>query len=220
MKKILNGLIFLSSLTGFSQNIEIIGGFNNNNFYDFQQNEGHFSSSYESDYGYTFRIGIENIKVDWMTLRFTLSFDNYVGKLTASEGGLGGGYTTNAKVDKSIISLGVFPINFKIIDRINLNFGFELSRLISESYSGTNSGWLMGQSNWSYNLNDKYERYSSKTYFGLRGRVAYDFNISDKLAISPQYSYYFGFSNEFDEFPKVTKSMRHYFCIGLQRKIK
>ena len=220
MRNLTLTLILFTSLSAFSQNIEINGGLNKNNFFDFQQNEGHFSSSYNSDYGYAIRIGIENIKVDWLTLRFTLGFDKYGGELTASDGGLGGGYTTDAKVDKSVISLGMFPLNLKIIDRIDLNFGFEFSGLISENFSGISSGWLMGEPDWSYDLNDKYERFSSKTYFGLRGRIAYDFNISDKLAISPQYSYYFGLSNEFDEFPEATKSMRHYFSIGIQRKIK
>jgi len=213
-------LLFLCSFTAFSQNIEIIGGLNKNNFFDFKQNEGHFSSSYDSDYGYTIRIGIENIKVDKLILRFILSYCKYGGELTASDGGLGGGYTTKARIDKSVISIGVFPINFKIIDRIDLNFGFELSGLISDDFRGTSSGWLMGRSEWSYDLNDKYNRFSSKTYFGLRGRIAYDFYFTNILTISPQYSYYFGLSNEFYEFPKVTKSMRHYFCIGLQIKIK
>jgi len=220
MKKILTGLIILCSLTAYSQNIELIGGLNKNNFFDFQQNEGHFSSSYQPDYGYTIRLGVENITFDCLTLRFTLGFDKYEGELTASDGGLGGRYTTDAKIDKSVISLGVFPLNFKIVDRIDLNFGFELSGLIRENYSGTSSGWLMGNPDWSYDLNDKYDKFNSKTYFGLRGRIAYDFNISDKLAISPQYSYYFGLVKEFDEFPEETKSMRHYFCIGLQRKLK
>ncbi|MDA3911193.1 MAG: hypothetical protein PF448_07545 [Bacteroidales bacterium] len=220
MYKILIGLIFLSSLTSYSQNIEIIGGLNKNSFFDFQQNEGYYSSSYDSDYGYAIRIGIENIQVDWLTLRFTLSYDKYGGELEASDGGMGGTYTTNAKIDKSVISFGVFPVNFKIIDRIDLNFGFEFTGLLNENFSGISSGWTIAEPNWSYELNEKYDSYSSKTYFGLRGRIAYDFYISDKLAISPQYSYYFGLSNEFDQFPEATKSMRHYFCIGLQRKIK
>lgn len=220
MKKIFIGLFFISSLSAFSQTIEIIGGLNQNNFFDFQEGEGHFKSSYTSDYGYTIRLGLDDIKADWMSLRLTLSYDKYSGSLTASDGGLGGGYTTNARIDKSVISLGVFPLNFKILDRIDLNFGLELSGLINEKFSGTSSGWLTGHPNWSYDLIDKYDRYNSRFYLGLSGRIAYDFYISDNLAISPQYSYYFGLSNEFDEFPDETKSMRHYFCIGLQRKLK
>jgi hypothetical protein len=220
MKIILIGLFFLNGLTLFSQNLEIISGINKNTFFDFQQNEGHFSSSYTSDFGYAIWLGIEDIKAGWLKLRFTLGYDKYGGSLKASDGGLGGGYTTVAEIDKSVISLGVFPINFKIIDKINLNFGVEISGLINESFKGTSSGWILGEPDWSYDLNDKYDKYSAKTYFGLRSRIAYDFNISDNLAISPQYSYYFGLSKEFDEFPEATKSMRHYFCIGIKRKIK
>lgn len=220
MKRIFIAWILLSSMTAFSQNLEVIGGLNKNHFFDFQQNEGYFTSSYDSDYGYAICIGLEDIKIDWLTLRFTLSYEKYGGELDASDGVLGGGYTTNAKIDKSVISLGVFPLNFKIIDRIDLNFGFEIAGLINENFSGTSSGWSMGGPDWSYDLNEKYDRYSSKAYFGLRGRIAYDFNISDKLSISPQYSYYLGLSNEFDEFPEATKSMRHYFSVGLQRKLK
>lgn len=219
MKRILIGFILLSSLTVLSQKIEIIGGLNKNAFFDFRENKGHFSSNFISGYGYAVRIGIEEIKVDGVNLRFTLSYDKYGGELDVSDGGLGGGFATNAKVDKSIISLGVFPMNFKIIDRIDLNFGFELAGMISENVTGKSSGWIMNESEWSYDLNEKDNRYNSETYFGLRGRIAYDFIISDRLAISPQYSYYFGLTNEFDEFPKKTKSMRHYFCIGIQRKL-
>ena len=219
MKQILAVLIILNSLTLFSQNVEILGGLNKNSFFDFMQNDVHFNSSYNSYFSYSIRIGIDDVKVDWLPLRFTLSYDKYGGKVNASVGGLGGGNTIIAEIDKSIISLGVFPINFKIIDRIDLNFGFEISGLINENFNGTESGWQMGEADWSYNLIDKYNRYSAKTNFGLRGRIAYDFNISDELAISPQYSYYFGLSNEFEEFPQETKSMRHYFCIGFQIKI-
>ena len=219
MKKLIIGLILLNSLTVFSQNIELFGGLNKNSFFDYRQDEGHFVSSYNSELGYSFGIGIDNIKLDRLALRFTLNYDNYGGKIEAIDGGLGSGFRTIAEIDKSILSLGIFPVNFRFFDRIDLNFGFEISGLINEKYIGTTSGWSMGQPGWSYDLNDKYDRFSSKIYFGLRGRIAYDFNLSDNLAISPQYSYYFGLSDEFVEFPEKTKSMRHYLSIGLQRKI-
>lgn len=219
MKHLIIASILLSSLTLFAQNIEIIGGVNKNSFFDYEQKPGHFNSAYNSDYGYAFRIGIENVKVDWMTLRFTLGYEKYGGTFEASDGGLGGRYTTKASIDKSIISLGVFPINFTIFDRIDFNFGFELAGLLNENISGSSSGWLMGESDWTYDLSEIHDRYNAKTNFGLRGRIAYDINLSDKLSISPQYSYYLGLSNEFDAFPKETRSMRHYFGIGLQRQL-
>lgn len=219
MKNALFTILILCSLPVFSQSIAIIGGMNRNSFFDFKQDEFHYSSSYSSDLGYTIRIGLEDIKVNWLKLRFTLSYDKYGGKIAISDWALGGGDETIAKIDKSIISLGIFPLNFKIVDRININLGFEMAGLISEDIEGTKEFWEMGQV-WSKDLNDIYDRYSARTYFGLRGRIAYDIRITDNLAISPQYSYYFGLSHEFDDSPELTRSMRHYFSIGLQRKIK
>jgi hypothetical protein len=201
-----------------SQSIEIIGGLNKNVFFD-RGGGARFNSSYTSELGFVGRIGLD-IKLDWLQTRFTLSFDKYSGKLTAHDGGQAGSYTTTADIDKSIISFGFFPINFKIIKRIDLNFGIEQSILIHERFNGTNSGYMIGGSTWDYNLEDRFDKYSSKGYFGLRGRLAYDFNLTDNLILSPQYSFYYGLSNEFIEFPEYTKSMRHYFCIGLEKKIK
>ncbi len=96
----------------------------------------------------------------------------------------------------------------------------EGSLLISESFKGTYSAWEMGETDIGYDLNNLYDNYSSRRYFGLRARLAYDFNISKELVISPQYSYYLGLSGEFDEFPETTTSMRHYFSIGIQTKLK
>jgi len=220
MKKFLTILILISVTNSFGQKIELFGGTNNNIFHDYKNNEGQFSSSYKSDWGYTVGAGLDSIKIDWLTLRFTLQFDKYGGKLNASDGGLGGANTTVATINKSIISLGIFPINFRFFKRIDLNFGLIISKLIGETYSGTSSGWTMNQPNWSYNLQDKYNRYSSSTYFGFQGRIAYDFKISKSIWITPQYLYYFGLSNEFVEFPEETKSIRHYICIGIKYKIK
>jgi hypothetical protein len=211
-------LLNISNL--FGQKLEMFGGANNNMFHNYHNNEGHFMSSYNSDFGFTAGFGLDSIRIDWLTFRFTLQFDKYAGKLEASDGGLGSGFTTIAKVDKSVISLGIFPINFRILKRIDLNFGLIISRLIDESFNGTSSGWIMNQPNWSYNLQDKYNQYSSATYFGFQGRIAYDFKLSKLIWISPQYIYYFGLSNEFVEFPEDTKSMRHYFCIGIKKKFK
>ncbi|MGC8823114.1 MAG: hypothetical protein ACP5PZ_00760 [Bacteroidales bacterium] len=202
------------------QEVEAFLGANNNIFHDYNNNEGHFRSVYTSDYGFSGGLALDNIKFDWLTLRFTLQFDNYKGKLNVSDGGLGGDNKTIANTDKSVISLGVFPINCQILKRINLNFGFIISRLINESFDGTISGWAINQPNYTYNLQDKYTRISTLTYLGLQGRIAYDFKISKSLIISPQYIYYFGLSNEFAIFPETTKSMRHYFSIGIKRSIK
>ncbi|MDA3819133.1 MAG: hypothetical protein PF590_01465, partial [Candidatus Delongbacteria bacterium] len=179
-------LILINSMTLPGQNIDLSGGLNSNKFHDFLVRE----SSYNSDFGYTIRIGMENIKVDWLTLRLTLSYDKYGGELNASEFTVGSGHSTVAKIDKSVVSFTVFPINFNIIDRIDLNFGFEVAGLVYEKFKGTYEYWAMGNPYiyHSYDLHDKYDSYNAKTYFGLRGRLAYNVKIADNLSILPQYA--------------------------------
>lgn len=219
MKQLFTTFIIFCSFSVFSQNVELIGGMNKNKFFDYEKDEGHFNSSYDSQYGYSIQIAIENIRIDTLKWRFTLGYEKYGGSINVRDGGLGGGVTTNAEIEKSIISVGVFPLNFRIIDRIDINVGFEVGALINENIAGTTSGWSMGTNGYSYDLSDEHKRYNAKAYFGLRGRVAYDFKVSEKMAISPQYSYYFELTKEFDEFPEFSKSMRHFIGIGVQRKI-
>jgi hypothetical protein len=207
-------------MTLFGQKIELFGGPDKNIFHDYDQNQSHFSSAYKSGLDFTAGIGVDSVKIDWLTMRFTLQFSNYGGELEASDGGLGSMSTTKAKINKSVISLGIFPLNCRIFHRIDLNFGLEISRLIGEKFSGTSSGWMMGRPDWSYDLHDQFKRYSSLVYFGFRGKISYDLFLSKSIIIFPQYSYYFGLSNEFDQFPETTKSMRHSFCIGIKRKLK
>ena len=46
-------------------------------------------------------------------------------------------------------------------------------------------------------------------------RVGYEFRLSDRMMLAPQYSFYYGLSPEFEQFPEETKSMRHFLGIGL-----
>jgi hypothetical protein len=220
MKTFFTIVICFSCLTLFGQKIELFGGQNKNTFFNSAQTSGHFNSSYNSGSGFFAGIGVDSVKVDWMTMRFTLQLEKYGGKLEASDGGLGGGNSTHASIDKSIITLGLFPLNFRILKKIDLNLGLEISRLLDESFNGTIGGWMMGQPNWSENLQDKYSRFSSLSYFGIRGKISYDFLLTHSIIISPQFSYYYGLSGEFDEFPTETKSMRYSFGLGLKKEIK
>jgi hypothetical protein len=220
IKAILTFVIIANSVIVFCQKIEVFGGINSNIFYDHNENNPHYNSSYKSDFGYCAGIGFESKKKDWLTVRFTLQLDNYGGEINAYTGELGGGNLTEATIDKWLISLGLFPVNFRLCHKIDLNFGLEVSRLIKETYIGTLSGWLYKQPNWSYDLHDIYDHFSSPIYIGLRGRISYEFKLSKSYVITPQYSFYFGLSKEFQEFPHETKSMRHYLNVGIKKKIK
>jgi hypothetical protein len=219
-KLVLFIIAFLICESLFSQNIELIGGLNNNNFYYSNKDDHYITSNYSPGYGYTIKIGIDDIKLEWLRLRFTLGYDNYNGKLEEDYYGLSASYLTIAEIEKSIISLGIFPINFKIKNKLDINLGFEISRLVYEKFEGTRSGWALSEAYFNYDLKEKYDKFSSSKYTGLIARVAYDLNLTKNIIISPQYSFYYGISNEFVEVFTGTKSMRHMICIGIEKKLK
>lgn len=155
MKYTFSTLLLLINLALFSQNLELVGGINTNRFFDFREGEGHFNSTYNSQLGYSFRFAIQDVKIETLKWRFTLGYEKYGGEINVKDGGRGGGYTTQAKIGKSVISIGIFPLNFKIIDRIDINVGFEIAGLISENVNGTRSGWTIYNPSYSHDLNDE-----------------------------------------------------------------
>ena len=213
-------LFILISNNLFSQKIELFGGINKNKFFDFEGNYPHFSSTYYSDYGLSASLGIDSVKLDWLLLKFTIQYDIYKGKLIANNGGLGGSFNTRASVNKSIISLGIFPVNFKIWKRINFSLGFSVSRLLNESFTGIMQSSILNKPPSTSLLQDQYKQYSSNSNTGIQGSLSYDIRMSKSIWISPQYSYYFGLKKEFREFPTETKAMRQLLAIGIKKKIR
>lgn len=219
-------LIYFNSLAVLCQRIEVAGGMNRNIFYDLRKEDPHFTSTYNPGWGYVIKAGIQDVKVDWLTLKITLEYDNYIGQFKASHGGLGGRWYTSANTKKSVISLGLFPLNFEIRERIELNFGMEMSRLIREDFKGKKGGWILiiGEQFdkdpiWSYALEAECDEFNSKYYFGFKASIAYKIDLGQSLYLKPEYSWFIGTSEEFLEFPTITKSMRHYLCIGIGKKL-
>jgi len=190
-----------------------MGGVNKNNFFDYAEG-GHYRSAYHYGYGYVLKAGIDGIKTDKLRWRFTLGYERYSGELHVGDGGLGGGHITKASIEKSVISAGVFPLNFTIFKRIDLNAGVEYSALLQENFSGTFHVWSIISPGTARDLHELYTDYSAKSCIGVIGRIAYNINISDKLILSPQYSFYYGLSEEFREFPRETRSLRHQFGVA------
>ncbi len=210
----------MSSSFAIGQNMEVYGGLNTNHFHDFKSEYGHYGSNYNVGAGYSFGIAVDGIQADWMSFRFTLKFDKYSGSLTAINGGLAGVSRTNAKIKKSLVSFGAFPVNLQLLKKIDFNLGFEISKLISETFQGTRSGSRLGRPDWSYDLQEEYSEYNSARNFGLNARLAYNLKVNESISISPQYCFYFGLSQEFIKFPEATKAVRHFLGIGIKKKLK
>lgn len=214
-------LLVILTLPTYGQKIELYTGALYNNFYDWNNNDPHYSSDYSNKWGYSVGIAIDSLKFEWHTLRIGIQYDNYSGNMFARSGGQGGSYSVDGQIQKGIISLSIYPINIRrLIKRMQISIGFTGSILIHESFSGDYNGWIMGQGESSGRIEDKYDSYSSNITFGIQSLINYRIPISYGLEIVPQYSFYFGLSKELKEKPREMKSNRHYFLLGLRKKIK
>lgn len=215
-------LILVNCINVIGQSIDIYGGGTINQPFDLNK-DSHTETSYSLNNGYAIGIGIENIKVDWLTMRFTLEYNWYDGKVFEREFGLGGGSSFTADFEKSMISLGFYPINKYLFNRLDINIGMVFSRLVHEEFSGSAGGYQMvdsgGYESYRTDLHDRIESFSAPWAFGLQTRIAYDIYLTESLVLSPQYSFYLGIAREFLPTYNNTKLMRHYFCIGFEKRL-
>ncbi|HET6558382.1 MAG TPA: hypothetical protein VFG54_13775 [Prolixibacteraceae bacterium] len=213
-------LICISSLSLYSQSIEVFGGANRNLFYGKKDaNYSYFTANYQAGDGFTAGIGIDSLHINRFRMRFALQFDQYNGGFNAeSNSGKAVYQRAMGEIVKSVVSLGFFPLNFTIKKKLDLNFGAEVSSLLNENVSGTGfyESLVEGEPV-TYGLSDHYDRYSTRATYGLKSRMAYSLALS-KILLIPQYSFYYGLSSEFREFPEAAKSMRHSLCIGIKMK--
>jgi hypothetical protein len=216
MRTIVALLFLLLSFSISAQNIEVTTGALYNKYFDIEQDYGYKSYSFQSAYGFAVNVGYER-KFEWLPLRFTLGYENYGGAIIASDFGHMYSNSVDFEIRKSMLTLGIYFINFSFFDHLDLNIGLQFNRLLDESVKGSGESRVYSDSPVPTITVLNYEGQKSNT--GLRGRLAYDFDLNDRFAISPQYDFYYGLSNESEDFPSTIRSYRHYISIGLQMNV-
>lgn len=198
-----------------AQKFQFSSGVNLNNFFELQYDDRPYNASdYSSKYGGYFALGFEYMMYDTFPVYLTISYEYLGGKANVRSGGLGGGTAVNVETNKSVVSLGITPFKQKIYKQLNLKIGFVFSVLLKESFSGTKTV-AAGNIPINMNLKEVSNSFNSKYYFGIQGAISYDISINNNLILVPHYNYYIGFSDEFKDFPRRTKAMRHSLGIGI-----
>lgn len=221
MKYIYIFILILFNFSIYSQSLELFGGMTLNKFYDTDDTRPRHNGTYSSGSDIFIGLGFHQVDMSDAKLGFTLTYEKYGGDLRGFSGGMGGGLTVDAKITKSILSFGIFPLDKKVFKEFNINEGFIFSKLIKETYNGSYKISITSNSSLSTNeeLRDKYKSFSTSSQIGLKAGLSYDIYISDKVFLKPQYSFYFGLSKEIKEFPRTVKSMRHFLGVGIKRKL-
>ena len=202
----------------YGQKIEFSGGINQNSFFDLQAQDNHLQTKYDAGYGYSAGIFIYDIKFDTIHIGLSLRYDYYQGSFYSENSGLSYGHSTKAEVKKSTVGIGLYPLNFSVLNKIRFHFGIEFSVKLDDQYSGYKSSWSIGPP--LTTTTDSTLKYLDRSNFwGICGRISYDFKINENWFIAPQYRFYFGLSEEFNDVEAKIKSMRQSLEIGIIRKI-
>lgn len=208
-------IIIASELSG--QRIEVLGGLNRNTIFT-RYDDPHTTYKFYQGRGVNFGIALDSIIKGKMQYRITFHYENYCGGVDRSEIFLGGATDLNSRFTKSIVSFGFFPLNFRFHKIIETNLGIEFSRLQAETVTGAYSQWTWSKPKDTQNL-DQVGRFNSKSYLGIRARIALDLRVWKSLNIVPQYLFYFG-SEEFEMYQLKGKSVRHSICLGIKRRLR
>ena len=216
MKRLLVIILFVVNSSLYAQNIEVIPWFGRSYLFDFEEETPHFNSDYKTGLVYGGSIGVSDIKFSDMNLRLIFGFQRYSNELVVGSGGLGGHSTTELDVDKSVLTIGVYPFKRKLFDKFDFELGVEYSRLVREHYSGRDFGWLANEY-WENQLDKDEKQYSAQKYWGLGMRIVYYHSLLERLNLLIQYSSVYGFSGEFVGLNTEVKSFKQAFGVGLSR---
>ena len=190
-------------------------------YYDFQKHEGHYRASYRPGYGFACGVGLafRDVFGEGNNLLVSLRFQQFGGGLRITGGGLGGGYSIEARTRTQNLALNVFPLNFQLVNkRLEAGLGAEASVVLTDHLTGTHSYWQAGPTSGTGRLDKSKGDFSKAIGAGLIGRLAWVHALEGGWELSPQLTVYWGMSDRFFEYAENTKNMCLLLGVGLRKR--
>ncbi len=220
MKRIISvsiiAVFLLLSISAFPQRLGFTGGLNISHYIDFSDGNPHEQSEYENGLGYSFNIFVDNLferasKIP--PLKLSAGFSNYRGEAEYYSGGLGGGTSKTASINKNLVNLSVYPLNFSP-GSFYLSGGMYFEWLVNDQSAGTGKGWSMSNPvSVSYEL----EQVDNADFqWGFALSAHYEFALSPTLGIFPCYMASFSLVDDIYD----AKAWRHFFSVGVVKQLK
>lgn len=204
--------IIVSALQLHAQTLEFYGGMSRNYLYDNKTQNIFYSSSYTARNGLCIGMAVDSINLKWISLRASFQFEEVTGDLSVMEARKYFQQVIVAQTKKYIFSAALYPVNLLLFKKLAINIGAEVSGKIDEKNKGTFQDPCFSER--IINFEDGYVHYYANLSIGLKGRLAWAVRLSSSTIITPQYQFYYGLTNEFDEAPEEAKSIRHYLMLG------
>jgi hypothetical protein len=200
-----------------AQNVELSAGAVYHSFFDLQEQNPHFQSNYQSEFGHSISMGISRIKYKYLTLALSVDYNSYGGTLSVTDGGLGGEFTTEGSITKSTLGVTLYPLCLSLPKKLEFRLGLIASFLLDEKFEGTRSVWIMNSPSWSLPFTNEDTDWSSKTTWAAKGLLLYPIQLSEVWSLIAEYRFCLGLSGEFSTFTEETRSMKHELLFGIRK---
>jgi len=195
--------------------LEITCSFGHNTLYNIEDNQ---SSNYTSGSAVCAEISVGFDVASLPGGKFIIfsGIENYKGSFSHSHNGKWQGNGTYGKMEKTNLSLGFFPLNFKILNKVELNIGFQYSVLLDGEAEGEQKSW------YSYNLwpdtTTSFDGadFIEKEFIGLKLRAKYPIKLSPTTVVSPTITSLIGITSEIKNAGKP-QSIRNYLGVGVSK---
>lgn len=211
-------MLITINLNSEGQTLGMSAGLNRNIYYVFHSNyEGWPKNSAGS--GYTFFIDLNEVNfLDTLPLRFTVRYGQYTGTINTHFNSLAGSSTTYAEIEKYNLGAAIYPMNFKIGNKVNLSFGCDFNYTLNGSMNGYHNSYVMNY--WYRTTELDPDKYFSKFNVGVIFLADYSFKLNEKFNLYFQYTFYLGLTDEFRNIEQDVKSMQHQIGIGISKNLK
>jgi|GEM_PF-2923396 len=203
----------------FSQELEFTTSFGQNTFYKLKVPPNFESYSYASGNAIAANIRLKLISENFPTGEFLVfcSIEHYIGGFDHSINATGSGDRTIGTTDKTTLSIGLYPLNYKILKRLDIHIGIQMSFLLNEKNRGSYSVWTLNNLSGS-NFSLEGEELNIRTIPALNIKLSYPIKINDTISILPEYMGILGLVSELQQIG-YPRSMRNYLGVGLTVKL-
>lgn len=211
----------LMPLAMFGQEIGLHAGINYNTFFDFEKSEGHFRSSFESEFGYITGLSINELSYELLSIDLSISYEKYQGKISVSNGGQGGGNNTSAIIELERINIGINPFHIRLNkNKLKLNIGFEYSYRIKHNLQGTKYYWNILPTHEYTDLNNETVGFLSNSRFALDVSLQYKIEISQNIFLIPRYEISYAFTFDVLGAQVPISNFIQRFTIGISKHLE
>jgi len=121
-------------------------------------------------------------------------------------------YTTDILLEKDMMAITVYPINFNFWKNFEVNLGFEYSILLQEDISGIR--YKTSDLSQVVDVTSEVADMNRNGLPGLRLNLSYAVYLGKHISLNPEYSAYFGLRPEFDKVQDEVKSFKNYFGLN------